>query len=56
MDFCNIGPGLGMVGTVGNYSNYSDFSKLVLSADMLIGRLEIFPIMLLFLRDTWRKF
>lgn len=54
--FNNIGPGLGMVGTVGNYAGYSDFSKLVLSADMLIGRLEIFPIMLLFTRDTWRKF
>lgn len=54
--FNNIGPGLGMVGTIGNYSEYSAFSKLVLSADMLIGRLEIFPIMLLFARGTWRKF
>lgn len=54
--FNNIGPGLGLVGTVGNYSSFSNFSKLILSADMLIGRLEIFPIMLLFAKGTWRKF
>ena len=54
--FNNIGPGFGMVGTAGNYSAFSTFSKLVLSADMLIGRLEIFPILLLFARSTWRKF
>ncbi len=54
--FNNIGPGLGEVGTVGNYADFSNFSKLVLSADMLIGRLEIFPILLLFRRSTWRKF
>ena len=54
--FNNIGPGLGEVGTVGNYASFSNFSKLVLSADMLIGRLEIFPILVLFRRNTWRKF
>ena len=54
--FNNIGPGLGEVGTVGNYAAFSNFSKLVLSADMLIGRLEIFPILVLFRRNTWTRF
>ncbi len=54
--FNNIGPGLGEVGTVGNYAAFSNFSKLVLSADMLIGRLEIFPILALFRRNTWTRF
>ena len=54
--FNNIGPGFGAVGTVGNFSAFSPFTKIVLSADMLIGRLEIFPIVLLFSRRTWRKF
>ena len=52
----NIGPGFDVVGTMGNYSSLSDLSKVVLSLDMLIGRLEIFPIMLLFSGATWRKF
>ena len=52
----NIGPGFGVVGTMGNFSSLSDLSKWVLSLDMLIGRLEIFPIMLLFVKNTWRKF
>ena len=52
--FNNIGPGLEAVGPTCNYSGYSDFSKLVLSADMLAGRLEIFPILLLFSRSTWK--
>lgn len=54
--FNNIGPGFGLVGSMGNFSELSIFSKLVLSADMLIGRLEIFPIMLLFSSRTWHKF
>lgn len=54
--FNNIGPGFGIVGSAGNFSSLSDFSKLVLSADMLIGRLEIFPIVLLFSKQTWKKF
>ena len=54
--FNDVGPGLGMVGPVGNYSAYSNFSKLVLTFDMLAGRLEIFPLLILFSRDTWRKF
>ena len=52
--FNNIGPGLEAVGPTCNYAAYSDFSKLVLSADMLAGRLEIFPILLLFSRSTWK--
>ena len=52
--FNNIGPGLEAVGPTCNFAAYSDFSKLVLSADMLAGRLEIFPILLLFSRSTWK--
>ncbi len=44
----NIGPGLNMVGATGNYSEFSLLSKLVLIADMLLGRLEIFPLLFLF--------
>ena len=50
-----IGPGLGAVGPVSNFSAYSVLSKIVLSLDMLIGRLEIFPILLLFAPSTWKK-
>ena len=50
----NIGPGLDQVGPMSNYSGFSNFSKLVLSADMLLGRLEIFPILLLFSPSTWQ--
>ncbi len=53
--FNNIGPGLEAVGPTCNFSAYSDFSKLVLILDMLAGRLEIFPILVLFSRNTWRK-
>ena len=52
--FNNIGPGLEMVGPIGNYGAYSTFSKLVLIMDMLAGRLEIFPILILFSRTTWK--
>ena len=51
----NIGPGLGMVGPTGNFGMYSDFSKLVLTFDMLVGRLELFPILILFSKNTWTK-
>lgn len=51
----NVGPGLGMVGPVENYSFFSDFSKLVLCLDMLLGRLEIFPIIMLFAPSVWRR-
>ena len=53
--FNNIGPGLEAVGPTCNFSAYSTFSKLVLCLDMLLGRLEIFPILVLFTRDTWRR-
>ena len=52
----NIGPGLSLVGPSGNFSMFSDFSKLVLIFDMLAGRLELFPLLLLFVPNTWRRF
>ena len=51
----NIGPGLGMVGPAGNFSAFSPLSKLVLSFDMLAGRLELFPVLLLFSPSMWRR-
>ncbi|MFI3324577.1 MAG: TrkH family potassium uptake protein [Clostridia bacterium] len=51
----NIGPGLGDVGPTGNYSQFSNFSKIVLSFNMLAGRLELFPILILFSKSTWTK-
>lgn len=54
--FNNIGPGLGLVGPVQNFSVFSNGAKIVLIFDMLAGRLEIFPILLLFVRDTWKKY
>ncbi len=51
----NIGPGLGAVGPAGNFAAYSDPSKLVCVFNMLVGRLEIFPMLLLFIPATWKK-
>ena len=51
----NIGPGLGMVGPAGNYAAFSELSKMVLSFDMLAGRLELFPVLLLFYPSTWKR-
>ena len=51
----NIGPGLGAVGPAGSFADYSWWSKLVLIFDMLAGRLEVFPMLLLFAPSTWRK-
>ena len=53
--FNNIGPGLEAVGPTCNFSGFSVLSKLVLIFDMLLGRLEIFPILCLFSRHTWRR-
>ncbi len=53
--FNNIGPGFGMVGASGNYAEYSYISKIVLSVAMLLGRLEIFPILLTLAPSTWMK-
>ena len=51
----NVGPGLGDVGPAGNFSGFSVLSKLVLSFDMLAGRLELFPMLALFSPYLWRK-
>lgn len=51
----NIGPGLEMVGPAGNFSVFSDLSKLVLSFCMLAGRLEIYPMLILFSPSLWKK-
>ncbi|MBR4291910.1 MAG: TrkH family potassium uptake protein [Oscillospiraceae bacterium] len=53
--FNNIGPGLEQVGPTCNFSAYSTVSKLVLCFDMLAGRLEIFPMLVLLSRSTWRR-
>ena len=53
--FNNIGPGLDAVGPVESFANYSNLSKIVFSFAMLAGRLEIYPIIILFSRRTWRK-
>ena len=53
--FNNIGPGLGAVGPMGNFGGYSWFSKLILSLDMLCGRLEILPMLVLFTPAAWRR-
>ncbi len=51
----NIGPGLDMVGPAGNFSFFSPLSKFVLSLDMLLGRLEVFPMLLLFMPSVWKR-
>ncbi len=51
----NIGPGLDLVGPMSNYSHFSGFSKLILSFNMLAGRLELFPVLMLFVPAAWKK-
>lgn len=53
--FNNVGPGFGAVGPIGNYADYSIFSKLLLSLAMLLGRLEIFPLILGLNPLVWKK-
>lgn len=53
--FNNIGPGIEAVGPTCNFGAFSDLSKFVLIADMLAGRLEIFPILVLFSRSAWKR-
>ena len=53
--FNNIGPGMAAVGATCNYGAYGVLSKLILTVDMLAGRLEIFPILVLLSRSTWKK-
>lgn len=52
----NIGPGLELVGPTQNFSIFSNGAKLVLIFDMLAGRLELFPMLLLFVRETWKRY
>lgn len=49
----NVGPGLSMVGPYGSYNSFSNLSKLVLSMEMIAGRLELFPILILFSPTSW---
>lgn len=51
----NIGPGLNLVGPTQNFSIFSPFSKFVLMFDMLAGRLELFPMMILLMPSTWKR-
>ena len=51
----NIGPGLSLVGPAKNFDLYSNFSKYILMFDMLAGRLELFPLLVLLSPSTWRK-
>ena len=51
----NVGPGLGIVGPRGNFSSFSDLSTMVFSFCMIVGRLEIYPILLLTLPSFWRR-
>ena len=51
----NIGPGLEMVGPTSNFAFFTPFTKIVLIFDMLAGRLELFPMLVLFFPATWKK-
>ena len=51
----NIGPALGEVGPAGNYAGLPDLAKWLLSSLMIVGRLEIFPVLVLFTKDLWRR-
>ena len=53
--FNNVGPGFQLVGPTCNFGHLNDMSKIVLSIDMLLGRLEIFPILALFAGSNWQK-
>ena len=53
--FNNIGPGFQLVGPMCNYGHLSDLSKIVLTMDMLLGRLEIFPILALLSGSHWQR-
>ena len=53
--FNNIGPGLGLCGPAGNFAFFSPFAKVILCLDMLLGRLELYPMLVLLMPSTWRK-
>ena len=52
----NIGPGLELVGPTRNFGLFSDFSKIILMFDMLAGRLELFPMLIIFVPACWKKY
>jgi len=53
----NVGPGLGeVIGPNGNFSNLNNFSKWILSVGMILGRLELFAVLVLFIPSFWRKY
>jgi trk system potassium uptake protein TrkH len=52
----NTGPGLALVGPAYNYSFFSGFSKVILSLNMLLGRLELYPILFLFYHKAWKRY
>ena len=51
----NVGPAFEAVGPYANYAGYNAFSKLILSFTMLLGRLEILPVLILFNKRTWKR-
>ena len=51
----NVGPGISLVGPVENFSQFSGLSKAVFCVDMLVGRLEIFPYLMLLSPELWRR-
>ena len=51
----NVGPGLQEIGPVGSFAGFSALSKAVLSVTMIVGRLEIFPILILLCPSSWRR-
>ena len=51
----NTGPGFSIVGSAGNYSEFSVFSKLIFCFNMLLGRLELYPMLLIFIPSAWKK-
>lgn len=53
--FNNIGPGISKVGPMENFAFFSDFSKIILSLDMLLGRLECLPILIMLVPSVWKK-
>ena len=53
--FNNVGPAFGAAGPMSSYADFSIFSKIVMSFSMLLGRLEIYPMILLFSPTTWAK-
>ena len=53
--FNNVGPGMELVGPMSNYTCFSSFGKVLLAFSMLFGRLELYPMLLLFIPAAWRK-